>query len=142
MLKRITTASIVLTFVVSGAAFAATTLTGTKVTLHSTATKGKVLANSAGRTLYLYTPDTKNHSNCYGTCAQAWPPLMTTAKPIAGIGVRPALLGMTRRTNGKLQVTYNGHPLYRYIGDSAAGQTNGEGSGGIWFVLSAAGAKK
>ena len=141
MLKRIATASIVLTLVVSGAAFAAA-LTGTKVTLHSTATKGKVLATSTGRTLYLYTPDGHNKSNCTGTCAQTWPPLMTPAKPIAGMGVKQALLATTRRANGKLQVTYNGHPLYKYVGDSGAGQTNGEGSGGIWFVVSAAGAKK
>ena len=139
MLKKIATASIVLTFVVSGAAFAAA-LTGTKVTLHSTATKGKVIATSTGRTLYLYTPDTKNHSVCYSTCAQMWPPLMTSGKPIAGMGVKQALLGTTRRTNGKLQVTYNGHPLYRYVGDSSAGQTKGEGVGGF-YTVTAAGAK-
>lgn len=141
MLKRIATASIVLTLVVSGAAFAAA-LTGTKVTLHSTATKGKVLAASTGRTLYLYTPDGHNKSNCTGTCAQTWPPLMTTGKPVAGVGVKQALLGTTKRANGKLQVTYNGHPLYRYVSDSGAGQTHGEGIDGIWFVVSAAGAKK
>ena len=141
MFKRIATASIVLTLVVSGAAFAAA-MTGTKVVLHSTATKGKVLATTSGRTLYLYTPDTKNHSNCTGGCAASWPPLMTTGKPIAGTGVKKALLGTTKRSNGKLQVTYNGHPLYRYIGDMGPGQTTGEGSDGIWYVVSAAGNKK
>jgi predicted lipoprotein with Yx(FWY)xxD motif len=140
MLKRIAIASIVLTLVVSGAAFAAA-LTGTKVTLRSTHL-GKVLATSTGRVLYLYTPDTKNHSNCTGGCAAAWPPLMTAGKPVAGPGVKQALLGTTKRSNGKLQVTYNGHPLYRYTGDMGAGQTNGEGSEGIWFVVTAAGNKK
>ena len=140
MLKRIATASIILTLVAAGAAFAATQ-TGTKVTLHST-NKGKVLATSAGRTLYLYTPDGHNKSNCYGSCLTYWPPLMTTAKPVAGTGVHQALLGTTKRTNGKLQVTYNGHPLYRYTGDSAAGQAYGEGYGGTWYVVTAAGNKK
>jgi predicted lipoprotein with Yx(FWY)xxD motif len=142
MLKRIVPASIVLMLVVCGAAFAAAQLTGTKVTLHSTATKGKVLATSTGRTLYLYTHDGKNKSNCTGSCAQTWPPLMTAAKPVAGMGVHQALLGTTRRSNGKLQVTYNGHPLYKFVGDSGAGQTHGEGYGGSWFVVTAAGTKK
>jgi predicted lipoprotein with Yx(FWY)xxD motif len=142
MLKRIATASIVLTLVASGAAFAATLTTGTKVTLHSTS-HGKVLATSTGRTLYLYTPDGRNKgSKCTGGCAQTWPPLITRGKPVAGMGVKQSLLGTARRSNGKLQVTYNGHPLYKYAFDSKAGQTNGEGSGGIWFLVSAAGKKK
>jgi len=140
MLKRIAIASIVVTLVASGAAFAAA-LTGTKVTLHSTA-KGKVLATSSGRTLYLYTPDGRNKGSvCTGGCASAWPPLMTKGKPVAGTGVHKALLG-THKRGSKLQVTYNGHPLYKYVGDSKAGQINGEGSGGVWFVVTAAGKKK
>jgi predicted lipoprotein with Yx(FWY)xxD motif len=67
---------------------------------------------------------------------------MTPAKPLAGTGVKKALLGTTRRPNGKLQVTYNGHPLYSYVGDSAAGQATGEGSDGTWYVVTAAGNKK
>ncbi|HEY2354406.1 MAG TPA: hypothetical protein VGH79_05865 [Gaiellaceae bacterium] len=140
MFKRIATVSLVLALVVTGAAFAAA-MSGTKVTLHSTS-KGKVLATSSGRTLYLYTPDPKGKTVCTGTCAQTWPPLMTSAKPVAGTGVHQALLGTTKRSNGKLQVTYNGHPLYRYVGDSAAGQANGENVDGIWFVVTAGGAKK
>ena len=138
MLKRIATASIVLTFVVSGAAFAATLSTGTKVTLHQTSL-GKRLATSTGRTLYLYTSDAKNHSNCTGSCASAWPPLMTKGKPVAGMGVHKMLLETAKRGT-KLQVSYNGHPLYTYTGDSAAGQTTGEGSGGF-FVVKASGRK-
>ena len=140
MLKRIAIGSIVLAFVLSGAAFAAT-LTGAKVTLHTTSL-GKRLATSTGRTLYLYTPDgTSNKSHCSGGCAQTWPPLITGGKPVAGMGVKQSLLGTTRRANGKLQVTYNRHPVYKYVGDSSAGQTNGEGSGGIWYTVTAAGRK-
>ena len=133
MLKRIATASIVLTFVVAGAAFAAAQ-TGTKVTLHNTSL-GKRLATSTGRTLYLLTTGT-----CTGGCASTWPPLITSGKPVAGMGVKQSLLGTAKRGT-KLQVTYNHHRLYRYVGDSAAGQANGEGSGGVWFTVKAAGGK-
>jgi predicted lipoprotein with Yx(FWY)xxD motif len=134
MLKRIATASIVLTLVVSGAAFAATQATGTKVTLHNTSI-GKRLATSTGRTLYYLTSGT-----CTGSCAMTWPPLMTKGKPVAGTGVKQSLLGTAKRGT-KLQVKYNGHRLHRYTGDSAAGQANGEGSGGVWFTVKASGAK-
>ena len=140
MLKRIATASIVLTLVATGAAFAATHATGAKVTLHSTSL-GKVLATSTGRTLYLYTPDGKNKSNCTGSCSAYWPPLITKGKPVAGPGVKKSLLGTAKR-GSKLQVTYNGHPLYRYYADSAAGQANGEGSDSTWYVVTAAGKQK
>jgi predicted lipoprotein with Yx(FWY)xxD motif len=140
MLKRIVTASIVLTFVVSGAAFAATLTTGTAVDLHST-NLGKVLATSTGRTLYLYTPDGKNKSNCFGSCAAYWPALLTKGKPVAGMGVKKSLLGTAKR-GSKLQVTYNGHPLYRYVGDSKAGQATGEGTDSTWYVVTAAGKQK
>ena len=139
MLKRIATVSIVLSLVITGAAFAAGLITGTKVTLHSTS-KGKVLATSTGRTLYLYTADGKNKSNCTGSCASIWPPLMTKGKPVAGMGVKKALLGTLKR-GAKLQVSYHGHPLYTFTSDSAAGQVNGEGVNGF-FVVTAAGKKK
>jgi predicted lipoprotein with Yx(FWY)xxD motif len=139
MLKRIVTASIVLTFVVSGVAYAATRATGTKVTLHLTS-HGKVLATSKGRTLYLDIADGKNKSTCTGSCASIWPPLMTKGKPVAGPGVKKALLGTLKR-GAKLQVSYHGHPLYTFTSDSAAGQANGEGVNGF-FVVTAAGNKK
>jgi len=139
MLKRIATASIVLTFVVSGAAFAAARSTGTTVDLHKTSL-GKVLATSKGRTLYLYTADGKNKSKCTGSCAAAWPPLLTKGKPVAGTGVNKSLLGTAKRSGGKVQVTYNRHPLYTYTGDSKAGQTNGEGVGNF-FVVKVSGKK-
>ena len=140
MLKRIATASIILTLAAAGAAFAATQSTGTKVTLHSTSL-GKVLATSTGRTLYLYTPDGHNKSNCTGSCAAYWPALMTKGKPVAGAGVKKSLLGTAKR-GAKLQVTYNGHPLYTYVGDSAAGQATGEGTDSTWYVVTAAGKQK
>lgn len=141
MLKRIATASIVLAVVASGAAFAAARSMGTTVALHKESGVGKVLATSTGRTLYLYTPDGKNVSNCTGQCIAYWPPLITKGKPIAGMGVKKKLLGKIKR-GAKYQVTYNGHPLYKYTGDSTAGQAYGEGQDGTWYVVTAAGAQK
>ena len=102
---------------------------------------GKVLVDVRGRTLYLYTPDTGKKSTCYGGCASAWPPLLSTGKPKAGTGVKAKLLGLTMRTDGTHQVTYKGHPLYDYAADSKPGETSGEDVGGIWYVVSARGAK-
>jgi predicted lipoprotein with Yx(FWY)xxD motif len=105
---------------------------------------GRMLVDSRGRTLYLFEKDKKGHGSCTGACASYWPPLLTTGKPHAGTGVKQALLGTTKRANGKLQVTYRGHPLYRFALDKNAGQTKGEGLnnfGAEWYVVSAAGAK-
>jgi predicted lipoprotein with Yx(FWY)xxD motif len=91
-----------------------------------------VLTNSRGFTLYLFVPDGTGRSVCYGSCAAYWPPV--TGRPEAGPGVT-GTLGTTQRTDGSLQVTYNGHPLYTYVGDSAPGQANGNGlnlNGGLW----------
>jgi predicted lipoprotein with Yx(FWY)xxD motif len=85
--------------------------------------------------------DTNDKSACAGACATGWPPLLTTSKPTAGMGIRSKLLGTTVRKSGR-QVTYDGHPLYTYAGDSRAGQTNGEGSnafGAAWYVLAPSG---
>jgi predicted lipoprotein with Yx(FWY)xxD motif len=103
---------------------------------------GSVLVDSHGRTLYLWQADTGSKSTCNGACATAWPPLESTGKPTAGGGVKRSLLGTTKRTDGSEQVTYNGHPLYTFQGDTASGQTNGQGSAGfgaLWFVLSPTG---
>jgi predicted lipoprotein with Yx(FWY)xxD motif len=123
-----------------GVAAASTVRAGTVVKLRKTAF-GRVLVDSRGRTLYLYTPDRRNTSVCYGQCATFWPPLLTRAKPRALVGVKAGLLGTTKRKDGKLQVTYAGHPLYFFANDSKAGQTNGQGVQGIWWVVSAAGKK-
>ena len=105
---------------------------------------GKILVDSQGRTLYLWEADKTDKSTCNGACAGAWPPLTTTAQPTAGAGISAKMLGTSMRADGKTEVTYNGHPLYTFTGDSAAGQTNGQDSkafGADWYVLSANGNK-
>jgi predicted lipoprotein with Yx(FWY)xxD motif len=105
---------------------------------------GKVLATGSGRTLYLFEKDKGRKSTCFGACAANWPPLTTSGKPRAGRGVSASKLGTTKRGNGVKQVTYNGHPLYRFVGDNGPRQTNGEGLkafGAEWYVVSAAGKK-
>jgi predicted lipoprotein with Yx(FWY)xxD motif len=103
---------------------------------------GRILVDAQGRTVYLFKKDPGTKSACSGACATAWPPVVTTAKPAAGSGVKASLLGTTTRSDGKRQVTYNGHPLYLYVGDQGPGDTNGEGStgfGALWLALSPAG---
>ena len=90
-------------------------------------------------TLYLFTKDTPNTTVCYEKCAVAWPPLLTTGDPVAGEGVDAALLGTTARTDGTVQVTYNGWPLYYYEKDKAPGDVVGQNVGDVWFVISPAG---
>jgi predicted lipoprotein with Yx(FWY)xxD motif len=105
---------------------------------------GRILVTGQGRSVYLFEKDHRKASTCYGACASAWPPVTTSRAPIATKGVVVALLGTRKRREGTLQVTYNGHPLYEYAGDTKAGQTNGQGSnayGGAWYVLSPGGTK-
>jgi predicted lipoprotein with Yx(FWY)xxD motif len=108
-------------------------------TVHVATTRlGKVLVNSRGRTLYLFTKDSATKSACSGACATAWPPLRASGKPTAGTGAKASLI----RTTAHSQVNYNHHPLYTFIKDTKAGQTNGEGItafGGHWFAVSPAG---
>ena len=114
---------------------------GALVALGKTAL-GKVLVDARGRTLYLFEKDKHGMSACYGACTGYWPPLLSPAKPRPGNGVRASLLGLTRRTDGKRQVTYAGHPLYSFVGDKRANQTTGEGLtdfGAAWDVVSASG---
>ncbi len=103
---------------------------------------GRVLVDSRGKTLYMWAHDKRSRSTCYGTCASYWPPLTTAGKPIARSGARSRLLGTTRRSDGRMQVTYRSHPLYRFFLDKKPGQANGEGLtdfGGRWDPLNAAG---
>lgn len=101
---------------------------------------GKVLVDARGRTLYMYAPDRHGRSACYGGCAAAWPPLLTKRrKPALGKGVRRKLVGVTRRKDGTLQVTYRRHPLYTFVSDRKAGALNGQGYGNRWYVLHANG---
>jgi predicted lipoprotein with Yx(FWY)xxD motif len=103
---------------------------------------GKILVDSEGRTLYLFQKDSGTHSACTGSCASAWPPLRASSSPTVGSGANASLVGTTTRSDGNPEVTYNGHPLYLYVGDKKPGDTNGQGItafGGGWFALSAAG---
>jgi predicted lipoprotein with Yx(FWY)xxD motif len=104
---------------------------------------GPVLVDGQGFTLYLFEPDKDSgHSTCYGQCADAWPPLRLPngiSAPVAGPGTKSSLLGMTKRTDGSSQVTYNGWPLYLWINDSTPGEATGQALdnlGGLWYVVS------
>lgn len=105
--------------------------------------KGTVLANGQGRTIYWFAKDTPTTSNCSGTCASYWPPVIGTPTAAAGTSL-PMGFGTIKRSDGQLQATYDGHPLYTYMGDSAAGQVTGNGtnlSGGLWWAMTPSGAK-
>jgi len=105
---------------------------------------GPILVDGRGRTLYLFERDPRGQSACTGTCTVYWPPLLTPTDPTAGRNAKQSLLGVVRRSNGTRQVTYAGHPLYRYAGDSRPGTTAGQDShtfGAGWYVVSPAGRK-
>ena len=106
---------------------------------------GTVLVAGNGFTLYMFIPDKKSGvSTCYNQCATAWPPFLLTGTdtPVYGPGVNPDLLGTTKRTDGTVQVTYNGWPLYLWVSDAEPGQATGQAinnNGGLWYVLNPAG---
>ena len=103
-----------------------------------------VLVDGSGRTLYLFEKDQGARSSCSGACADAWPPLVAHGALRAGSGVSKGLLGTTRRPDGTREVTYAGHPLYRYAGDEKPGDANGQGSdafGAEWYQLDGSGKK-
>ena len=115
----------------------AASVVGTK-----TGSLGTFLVDGKGRALYLWEADHGSTSACSGACARAWPPLTITGPPKASGAVRGSLLGTTKRADGSREVTYAGHPLYLFAGDSRAGQTTGEGSNGFgapWWVVTPAG---
>jgi len=99
-------------------------------------TAGIWLTDPAGRTLYLSTKDKGTTSNCYDACAKKWPPLTTTKSvTVSGKYTVPSDVGTTNRTDGTKQVTYGGHPLYYFSGDSAPDQIKGQGVDGTWFLI-------
>ena len=100
---------------------------------------GSFLVDSKNMTLYLFTKDTPNTSNCYDKCAVAWPPLLTTGAPVGTDGVDASKLGTTKRKDGSMQVTYNGWPLYYFVKDTKAGDTVGQAVGGVWYLISPTG---
>jgi predicted lipoprotein with Yx(FWY)xxD motif len=115
---------------------------GTVIKTASTS-KGTVLVDAAGKTLYWFAIDTPTKSNCNGACATYWPPVI--GKPSAASGASLTMaLGTITRSDGKVQATYGGHPLYTYVGDSGPGQVKGNGknlSGGLWWAATPSGAK-
>ena len=103
----------------------------------------KVAASARANLVGVFDPDTGTASTCYTSCANVWPPLLTDGTPQAGTGVDASLLGTTTRTDGKVEVTYAGHPLYYFVKDKAPGDITGQGIngfGGLWWVVSPAGA--
>jgi predicted lipoprotein with Yx(FWY)xxD motif len=100
---------------------------------------GTVLVDGTGRTLYLFESDTGTSSTCTGSCAATWPALVTSGSASAGSGADSGMLGTTARDDGTTQVTYDGHPLYVYSGDSAAGDANGQGIGDVWYAVTTQG---
>ena len=114
----------------SGGALAMKTINGTAV-----------VTDAQGMTLYWFVPDTSTASKCTGSCATYWPPVTGTVT--AGSGVT-GTLGTITRPDGTTQATYDGHPLYTYVGDTAPGQAKGNGknlSGGVWYEMTVSGAK-
>jgi predicted lipoprotein with Yx(FWY)xxD motif len=111
-------------------------LTATSTSLKTTTIGGTtVLTNAKGFTLYSFAPDTAATSKCYGSCAAYWPPVTGTAAVSPGL---PGRVGTIKRTDGSAQLTYNGHPLYTYVGDTAPGQARGNNlnlNGGLWHEI-------
>jgi len=125
-----------------GAAGASNGSTAASVVSTKTSSLGTFLVDGQGRTLYLWDADHGPRSTCTAACAQAWPPLTTTGAPKASGAVKSSLLGTATRADGSREVTYAGHPLYTYAGDTRPGQTTGEGSdsfGAPWWTVTTAG---
>ena len=118
--------------------------TGTVISV-GTAKPGQVLVDSSGLTVYLFLADKGTGSSCNSaSCMQYWPPVLTNGAPQAGAGANGSLLGTTTRADGTTQVTYAGHPLYRFINDKAAGDATGQAVnafGAPWYVVSPSGAQ-
>lgn len=116
--------------------------TAAVVTAASAPKLGKIIVDSKGFTLYDFHKDKGTTSACYGGCAQLWPPLTTEGNPQAGEGAMASKLGTTERKDGTTQVTYAGHPLYTYAGDTKPGDTTGNdftSFGGEWYALQPSG---
>jgi len=94
-----------------------------------------LLTNARGFTLYAFSPDTSTTSKCVGSCAQIWPPVQG---PVTAAGVK-GTFGTIKRADGTTQATYEGHPLYTYVGDTAPGQTKGNGIKGLWSEVTTSG---
>ncbi len=123
----------------AGSGSAAASSAGGATVTAKTIGSQQVLTNSQGLTLYWFAPDTSTTSKCTGSCATYWPPV--TGPVTAGSGVT-GTLGTITRSDGTMQATYDGHPLYTYVGDKAPGQAKGNGlnlSGGLWYEMTVSG---
>ncbi len=117
------------------AATAAPTATPAPTVAVADSSLGKILVAATNKmTLYTYTKDTADTSNCYDACATAWPPLTITGEPVAGAGIT-GKLGLTTRKDGSKQLTHNGKPLYFYNKDTKPGDVVGQNVGTVWFVI-------
>src|SRR5580765_2142591 len=128
--------------VLSTAAASALAASGNAIVKVGPSSLGRILVDAHGKTLYIWAHDKSSKSTCNGACAGYWPPLITKGRPQAIAGANAKLLGTSRRSDGRTQVTYAGHPVYYFVQDTKAGQTNGEGLtdfGGRWDPVSAAG---
>jgi predicted lipoprotein with Yx(FWY)xxD motif len=102
-------------------------------------TLGQILVDGEGRTLYLFTNDTAGESVCYDDCATNWPPLLADGEITVGAGLDASLFTTVARTDGTMQVKIGDWPLYYFAADQAAGDTNGQGVGDVWYVVSPTG---
>jgi predicted lipoprotein with Yx(FWY)xxD motif len=132
------------TFVSAAPAWASTPTPSPQATVMTrSGPMGTYLTDGQGKSLYYFQADKGTTSTCSGPCAATWPPLVTVGAPKAGPGVDASKLGTTPRSGNATQVTFAGHPLYLYGGDTAAGQTNGQGLnnfGALWWLVSPQGA--
>jgi predicted lipoprotein with Yx(FWY)xxD motif len=141
--RRIAPIGVVLVLCTTAAVAFAALARPTTVTTHQTK-RGNVLAAVNGHALYMFSSDKTGKSNCSGSCTNTFLPLLSQVRPVAARGttINSKLLGTIRRTTRTLQVTYDGHPLYTFSRDRAAGQIGGEGAnefGGHWYVVNPAG---
>lgn len=124
----------------SGSSAASSSGSGSGASVEATSINGaQVLTNSKGFTLYWFVPDTSTASKCYGSCATYWPPVKGPVTAMSGV---TGTLSTITRTDGSKQATYDGHPLYTYIADTAPGQAKGNGinaSGGVWHEVTVSG---
>ena len=121
----------------SPSAAASSTMITTK-----TSSGGSFLTNSAGRAIYLFVADSTGKSTCDGACAAAWPPVIATGQPTAAGGAQASDLGTITRSDGTKQVTYDGHPLYYFQGDTGPGTDKGQGIDGFgakWWLVAPSG---
>lgn len=117
----------------------AVTITEPTINVASDPILGQILVDGKGMTLYIFTKDGPDQSNCNAGCIANWPPLLTQGNPTLGPGVDASVIGSTMLADGTKIVTYDHKPLYYFIKDTKSGDTSGQGVGGVWFVISPAG---